>query len=105
MPANLFTVAFTYADTIPVSDGAAPSLVSATVPEVVIFGCEIVIPDAGIARVPIASIAGRDPISVSITVGEKIVGENAGLVEKSSSAAVSIFAAFASACNTHSLES
>ena len=57
----------TYEDTMPVSDGAAPSFVSATVPLVVILGCEITMPEAVMAREPIASMAGRDPIDVSIT--------------------------------------
>ena len=48
---------------MPVSDGAPPSEVVATVLLVVIFGMLIVMPAAGMARVPPqASMTGREPM-------------------------------------------
>jgi hypothetical protein len=53
---------------MPVSDGAAPSVGICNCSTVVIFGWLITMPDAVMAREPIASIAGREPMDVSITV-------------------------------------
>ena len=79
---------------------AAVDAPSATVPIValvVIFGCEIVIPEGAKARAPpSASIVGRDITDVSMTLDTNCVGLKAGLVVNESFAA-SIFRAFASA--------
>jgi hypothetical protein len=49
-------------------------------------------PDAVMARDPIASIAGREPIELSITWLTYETGLNAGFVVKESSAAITYWA-------------